>query len=153
VEGVGDLARGIEFYRQTGARNMEPYWLLLLADARRATGHLDDALRAISEAQAAEDRTHEEFVAPELFRMHGDLLRSLSRFDEAVAVTNLAVERAEAQGARHWVVRAARQLSELTRARDRSPLAGGRTPAPEGAASRTAASHPRSHTPPTRSSP
>ena len=70
VDGRARIERGIERYRQTGARMDEPYYLGLRADAELRGGDPDAALASIDEAEQIIERTTRSFFyEPELYRL------------------------------------------------------------------------------------
>ncbi len=73
-EGIAKIQEGLAATRATGAELCRPYFLCLLAEACMDTGHLDDALSALTEALAAADENDNRFYEAETHRLKGELL-------------------------------------------------------------------------------
>jgi class 3 adenylate cyclase/predicted ATPase len=73
-EGIANIHEGLAATRATGAELLSAYFLCLLAEACMETGHLDDALGALTEALAAADENENRFYEAETHRLKGELL-------------------------------------------------------------------------------
>jgi predicted ATPase len=89
--------------------------LTLLADARRASGQLEEAMTLLREALDRSEATGERWFEAELHRIKGDVLLRAPEVDpaEAEACLRKAIEVAQRQGARLWELRAATSLARL----------------------------------------
>ncbi len=115
-EQIEYMREGLEAHRAAGAAMDRPYYLALLAEALRDTGHPGDALSTIEDARklAAGDRAF--FYEAELHRIHGSLrleLDGAAGADEAAGNFQRALEVARCQHARSLELRAAVSLAEL----------------------------------------
>ena len=73
--GLERMARGLESWRAVGSELGTTYFLVLIADAQRAAGLVDEAWLSLDEADEVARRTQEGWWAPELHRIRGELLR------------------------------------------------------------------------------
>jgi tetratricopeptide (TPR) repeat protein len=101
----GDPDRGLMLATQAIAtlqaiqsRHFSAYLLGLLADTHLKAGHHDEAMKAVEEGLAMAER----FYAPELHRLHGELLARPPHGQkrEAAAAFRTAIKIAKEQGAR-----------------------------------------------------
>jgi predicted ATPase len=92
-----------------------PYQLALLAEAHARAGQAEEGLRALDEALAITERTHEGLVEAEIHRLKGDLLlmRELPDEREAESCFRQAVEIARRQKAKSFELRAVMSLGRL----------------------------------------
>ncbi len=98
--GLEMLHRGIAAIRTLGSKDFLTYFLSLLADSLSKAGQRARALDAVTEALAVVDGSGERFYAPELHRLHGELLRGTGRNPvEASACFARARHLAQGQGA------------------------------------------------------
>jgi predicted ATPase len=104
-----------------GHRLQVPHDLAMQAEACGKAGQADEALRLLSEAQEAVERTGERSQEAELHRIRAELLLAQDAGHETDAEQSLgrALAVARAQEARLWELRAARSLARLRRAQDR----------------------------------
>jgi tetratricopeptide (TPR) repeat protein len=101
-EGVDLIRAGLDAQRATGAGIDRPYFLALLAEATRATGHPERALRAVDEALAILGGATGFFWTPELHRLRGALILDAygaERGADAEAAFGRAAEALEAREA------------------------------------------------------
>lgn len=121
---AAQIEQGIDLWRQTGSGFTVPYFLGLLADARRRDGELGVAESVLEEARSLAEQSHECFFAAELCRLRGELRLVVaeedSAIDEAEGSFRTAIEIAQTQGAHMWKLRAAVSLARLLARRGRS---------------------------------
>jgi len=131
-EGVAELRQGMDAYRATGAASSRVHWLVLLAEAQRAAGQIEQGLSVLYEEGI--EQSGERYYQAELHRMRGELhlaraVRDAQALAEGERCLVQALDVARAQGARSLELRAAMSLyrvwREQGRAEDaRSVLAG-----------------------------
>jgi class 3 adenylate cyclase/tetratricopeptide (TPR) repeat protein/ABC-type transport system involved in cytochrome c biogenesis ATPase subunit len=107
ADGIAELRRALTGWAATGADNLRPYFLTLLADACRAAGAGADGLQAAHQALALLEKTGERWCEAEAFRVHGELLAAAGHAADAVHSFDRAIAVARAQGAGPWEARAA----------------------------------------------
>jgi DNA-binding SARP family transcriptional activator/class 3 adenylate cyclase/predicted ATPase len=118
-EGVGELRRGLELARATGARMDDAYFLGLLADACTRASRFAEARAALAAALENLPRGGRFFYEAELHRLRGELLLREGERDEGEAALRRAVEVAQAQGSPSLVLRAALSLARALREQGR----------------------------------
>lgn len=112
------IEQWIAAWRGTGSGFTVPYFLGLLAMARRGEGQREAAERLLHEAQTLAEERRERFFTAELQRLQAELW-SESGGDDAAAIARVeaalrgAMETARAQGARAWALRAASSLARV----------------------------------------
>src|SRR4029453_9471582 len=84
-EGLAQMRHGLAALRATGAALRLPYYLALLAEACGRTGQAGEGLTLLAEALALVHKTGEAWTEPELHRLKGELLLSLSADNHAEA--------------------------------------------------------------------
>ena len=72
--GIGHLQQGLAAYRATGAEQMWPAYLAVLAEVHAHAGQVEDGLAALHEAVALVDAMGRFFYQAELYRLQGELL-------------------------------------------------------------------------------
>ena len=133
-EGIAQMRQGLTARQATGARLVQPYWLLLLAEVYGKTGQAEKGLRMLAEARAVADQTGEHFWEAEMYRLQGELIlmqaeragsRTISRevslvvvieppvLTEAEACFQQALDVARRQQAKSLELRAAMSLARL----------------------------------------
>jgi class 3 adenylate cyclase/predicted ATPase len=112
---VDGLYQGLTTYHATGAVIWRPYFLVLVAEACKATNRGEEGLRVLDEALTEVDKTGERWFDPELYRLKGDLLLQLSpSYHTEVETCFLhAISIAQSQQAKSWELRAATSLAKL----------------------------------------
>lgn len=90
-----------------------PYWLTALADAQRAVGRREDALRSLDEALKVAGRTGSDFCSAEALRVRGELRHELGDRG-GLADLQAAVDRARRQDAAVFELRSAISLAHAT---------------------------------------
>ncbi|PON19822.1 hypothetical protein C2W62_00595 [Candidatus Entotheonella serta] len=114
-EGIGQIRNGLKRWRHTGAVNVTPYFLALLADAYREAGQVQDGLTALDEARQVIQETGERWWEAEAYRLTGEMLliQSADHADQAEHLFRQAIEVAHELGAKLCELRAAISLSQL----------------------------------------
>ena len=74
AEGIAQMRQGLAAGRATGAKLGEPGYLVLLVEAYRQEGQIDEGLRLLAEALASVATTSNRSAEPELHRLKGELL-------------------------------------------------------------------------------
>lgn len=119
---LGDVEAGIrvmrdalEAYRATGARFQRPHHMVLLADALRTGGNVDEALAVLAEAATLIDETDERYYEAEVYRVRGALLLVRSRTDRAETIHCLrtALDISRTQQSKSLELHAARDLAAV----------------------------------------
>ncbi|MGH7960521.1 MAG: winged helix-turn-helix domain-containing protein [Candidatus Binatia bacterium] len=142
-EGIEQMRHGLAALRATGAEQLRPYFLALLAEAYGAAGQAEKGLAVLAEALEVIDKTGERYYEAEVRRLKGELTlqsqtshrqvqgksrasRNKSKVDnpqstfrnpqleaEAEAYFHKAIEIACRQGAKSLELRAAMSLDRL----------------------------------------
>jgi len=117
AEGIALMERGLNAWRGTGARILEPYLLALLSELCLRAGRIDAAGERLDEARARVQETGECWYEAELHRLEGEILLAAAgegeRGERAEACFRRALEVAGRQGATSLELRAALSLSRL----------------------------------------
>jgi len=112
----GDLlVKGLDQWRATGARLMDPYLVGMIAEVRTLQGRWQDAEDHISQGLEMIAETGDRFVAPVLLRLRGQLAPdSMDRTGEPNATwLRRAIEEAKDQDSRLEGLRAATSLARI----------------------------------------
>lgn len=112
-EGVGELRRGLDLSRATGARMDDSYYLGLLADACLRAGRHAEGLAAVAAGLEGAPRGGRFFYRAELHRLRGEILAATGKHAEARAALEQALEEARSQGSPALELRAAVGLARL----------------------------------------
>jgi predicted ATPase/class 3 adenylate cyclase len=114
-EGTAQIQEGLAAYRATRGELGRPYWLILLAEAHKKTGRLDDGLSALAEAGTAADKHEDVASAAEILRLKGELLLEQDNTNAAKALSCFqeAIEIARKQSAKSYELRATTSLARL----------------------------------------
>ncbi len=110
------IQEGLTACREAGAMIDYPYFLGLLAEACGHSGHIDEGLVALSEAQAMVRNSRAFFYEAELHRLKGTLLlqaRPESNLGEAEACFRQALDVARHKQAKSLELRAAMSLAHV----------------------------------------
>jgi predicted ATPase len=112
---VEQIRSGLTATRETAARNFEPLFLGLLAEAFALAGEIEDGLVVLSEAFATADASGQKGTDAELHRLRGDLLHRLPSPDctQVEISYRTALSIAREQGTRGFELRAAVSLARL----------------------------------------
>lgn len=111
---IAQMQRGLEAWRTSGARNLRPFFLALLADACLANGDAGQALRH-ADAGLAEAATGERCWDPELHRLRAEALARLGEGMPALESARQAIAAAQRMEAKGWMERANSSLEKLLR--------------------------------------
>src|SRR5260370_37919 len=108
-EAIAQLRKGLAAYRAIGAEVGRPYFLCLLAESCKETGHFDEGLNALTEALAAAEEHENRVFEAEAHRLKGGLLlrRDDSNTEEAQSCYERAIKTARKQSAKSLELRAA----------------------------------------------
>lgn len=123
ADGVEQILRGLATSSDLGAVLGRPHTLLLLAQTYEGLGQTDRGAETISEALRAVCHTGEEWIAPELYRVKGEILRqkaTVAVFKESESCFQKALDMARKQQAKAWELRAAVSLSRLWQQRGKT---------------------------------
>jgi predicted ATPase len=74
AEGIAQMRQGLAAGRATGAKLGEPGYMVLLVEAYRQEGQIDEGLRLVAETLASVATTSNRCAEPELHRLKGELL-------------------------------------------------------------------------------
>ncbi|MCY4389946.1 MAG: AAA family ATPase [Desulfurellaceae bacterium] len=124
--GIEQITRGLSISSDLGAALGRPYALLLLAQAYEGLGRADEGLKTIVEALQAVRHTEEKWIAPELYRVKGEILRqkaTVAASEESESCFQKALDIARKQHAKAWELRAAINLSRLWQQRGKTQAA------------------------------
>lgn len=111
--GTAEIEAALAGIESGGWLLQRPFFLALLADARRLSGRIDDALAAVDDALDVIALTDERFFEAELYRLRAEMLAQgpPERSTEAVESFQQALMVARAQGARALERRVAESLA------------------------------------------
>jgi predicted ATPase len=114
-EGIAHIQQGIASHRVTGAVELLPAYLALLAEAYGKVGHAEAGLPCVDEALAIMHQSDERWYEAELYRIKGVLLLACpaEQHAEAEACLRHAIKTARQQQAKAWELRATLRLSRL----------------------------------------
>jgi len=118
---IPSIREGLDAYLKTGALVLTPYLRAKLADAYRASGRLEEALKLIDEALSVAGRNDERWFEADLHRCRGELVQLIDPGAEAEAEAcfRQALDVARHVEARSLELRAATSLARLWRGQDR----------------------------------
>lgn len=129
--GAERISRGLDYWRDSGARVGTAVPLAMLAEAFLRMGEAEQGLAALDEAQVCVEETGHVYLEAELYRLRGELLIAASSDEgsnyesQAEICFQRAIEIAGQQGARAWELRAAVSLARLWGSRGKSHEARG----------------------------
>lgn len=107
TEGLVQLRHGLDSLKSTGAELRLPFYHGLLAEVCGLAGQLGEALANIAIGFAFLSKNGELWAAPELHRVHGDLLLLSGDAPQSQISYRLAIESAQQTGGRLFELRAA----------------------------------------------
>jgi predicted ATPase len=115
AEGLAQMHQGLEDWRSTGAEQAVAWYLGLLAEGYGTVGQVEEGLCQLTEALALVANNGEDFYAPELHRLVGELLlqQTASHAPQAEACFRQALDIARCQQSKSWELRAATSLARL----------------------------------------
>jgi class 3 adenylate cyclase/tetratricopeptide (TPR) repeat protein len=108
------MRRNFEAWCASGARNLRPFFLALLADAWLAQGDAKEALRCVDRG-LDEAATGERCWDPELLRLRAEALARLWEYGKAIDSARHALAAAERMEARGWRERAESSFERILR--------------------------------------
>ena len=113
--GISEIRRGLADSLATGAKQLQPYYLVLLAEAYGQDGHPEEGLNALDEALVLMGAAETRYYEAEIHRLRGDLLlqQSADNATEAESCFHQAISIAQNQSAKSWELRAATSLAKL----------------------------------------
>jgi predicted ATPase len=111
--GLVELRHGLDALKATGAELRLPFYYGLLAEVCGLAGQVGEALANVASGFAFQSKNGEMWSAPELHRIHGDVLSRGGDTSEAQVSYRRAIEAAQQTGARLFDLRAAARLREL----------------------------------------
>jgi predicted ATPase len=114
-EGIRLLNAGITGLRETRLMIFRPFYLTLLADARRMAGQFHAALDHLAEARRVVEDTEERCCQAATLRLTGEVLLAIGDSAAAEAHYCEALDIARQQTAKLWELRAAMSLARLLR--------------------------------------
>lgn len=112
--GLARLRQGLDEFRATGAGLRLPFYYGLLAEVLGSAGLFREALANVASGFAFLNKNGEAWAAPELHRIHGDLLLQSKDISQSQASYHRAIELARQTGSRLSELRAASSLRELS---------------------------------------
>jgi predicted ATPase len=112
-QGIAELRQGID--AEQNQKSFQPYLLGLLAEAYGESGHAEKGLPPLAEAIDLMDTLGLRIYGAELHLLKGKLLlkQAVPNISEAETCFHDALERARAQQAKAWELRAATSLARL----------------------------------------
>jgi predicted ATPase len=113
VAGLARFRGGLDAFKAMGAELRLPFYYALLAETCGLAGDFGDALASVSSGFAFQSKNGEIWSAPELHRIHGDLLRAAGNLSDAQASYKRSIESARKIGARMFEARAAARLAQV----------------------------------------
>jgi predicted ATPase len=111
--GALELGEAVDELREAKFVQYLTAFLLARAEGLAKAKEVEPALRAIQEALARVERTKERWCLPEALRIRGELALQIGSRLDAESYFSQALERARAQGALAWQLRAATSLARL----------------------------------------
>ncbi len=111
--GLAQLRKGFDTLKASGAELRLPFYHGLLAEACALAGKTAEALANVSNGLAFQNRNGELWAAPDLHRIHGDLLLEGGHRSQALASYGRAVDAAQQTGARLPALRAAVRMCRI----------------------------------------
>jgi DNA-binding winged helix-turn-helix (wHTH) protein/predicted ATPase len=115
AEGMSLLHSGLSAYRATGAGIGAPHFPALLASACEIAGQIEEAMARLDEALQIAENTGERWLAAEICRHKGRLLRHQGHAEAAEELYQQALGIAREQEAKLWELRAVVSLARLWR--------------------------------------
>jgi predicted ATPase len=114
-EGLEQIRQGLTAWRATGAEQLRPYFLALLAEAYGIMEQPQAGLTVLTEALTLVDKTGERWYESEIHRLKGVLLlqQSENHYAEALACFQQALDVARSLRAKSLELRAATSLARL----------------------------------------
>jgi predicted ATPase len=114
-EGFTLITNSFSMMRATGAVLGTPFALMMLAEVNDAAGHPSEALNCVAEAVQIIEANDERWLASEVLRLRGRLLKAGGDLAAAEDSYSQAVAIAREQGAKLFELRAATDLARVWR--------------------------------------
>ncbi len=114
-EGCERLQQGLKLWRATGAEQMVPCLLALLAETYGQSGQVEEGLQAVAEGMMTAEQHAQHHYLAELYRIQGELYLMPSEADETAAQASFdqALRITRTQQAKSLELRATISLSRL----------------------------------------
>jgi predicted ATPase len=112
TRGLARLRQGLDALRKTQAELRLPFYHGLLAEACGWSGQMGEALANIASGFAFLSKNAEAWAAPELERIHGDLLLKSGSLSQSQASYRRAMDLSRQTGARLFEFRAESQMNK-----------------------------------------
>lgn len=113
TSGTDQMRLGLDVLKSLGAELRLPFYHSLLAEACGRSGRIEDALANIATGIAFLNKNAEVWTAPELHRIHGDLLLRNGNVKKAASSYIRARDLSREMGALRFERRSAARLSEV----------------------------------------
>ena len=110
--GLTHLRHGLDALKATGAEVRLPFYHGLLAEVCGMAGHIGEALANVASGFAFQSKNGEMWSAPELHRIHGDVLMRSGDASQSQVSYQRAIESARQIGATSLELRAAGRMRE-----------------------------------------
>lgn len=117
---IGACFRAIRNYQAAGNNMGVSSMLAIVGEIQGKTGAVQDGLSSVAEGLAYVQRSAERFAEADLLRVQGDLLNSMGEPEKAIDSYSRALEVANMQNARSWVLQASIPLAQQHLAERRS---------------------------------
>jgi DNA-binding SARP family transcriptional activator/predicted ATPase len=114
ASGAAQMRVGLDALKSLGAELRLPFYHALLAEACERAGSMGDALANIATGMAFLNKNSEAWAAPELHRVHGDLLLRSGHPAQSQASYCRAVDLSREMGAGHFERRASARLGSIS---------------------------------------
>jgi DNA-binding SARP family transcriptional activator len=112
LAGLTHLRHGLDALKATGAEVRLPFYYGLLAEVCGMAGHIGEALANVATGFAFQSKNGELWSAPELHRIHGDVLMLSGDASQSQVSYQRAIESARQIGATSLELRAADRMRE-----------------------------------------
>ena len=112
--GLAELRHGLDSLKATGAELRLPFYYGLLAEACGLAGQTGEALANVASGFAFQSKNSEVWSAPDLHRIHGDVLLHTGDVSGAEASYRRAMESARQGGSRGFEMRAAAGVERIS---------------------------------------
>ena len=115
AESISLVLKGIADLSAPGHKNMQPFFLMVLAQVYGKAGQPEEGLSRLVEAAKLVETTQECWAEAEMHRLRGTLLLSMSKHADAENSYRQALSIAQRQSAKFWELRAAMSMARLWR--------------------------------------
>jgi len=114
ASGIGQIRLGLEALKSLGAELRLPFYCSLMAEACERAGRTGDALANVATGIAFLNKNAEAWIAPEVHRIHGDILLRSGDRQQATTSYARAIDLSRKMGALRFERRAAKRLREVS---------------------------------------